>query len=257
MLRVENLTKVFPDGTVALRDVSFEVKDGEFLTIIGLSGSGKSTLLRCINRLIDPTAGRVIWDEVDVTAAQGQELRRIRRQIGMIFQQFNLVRRSTVMTNVLSGRLGYAHPLLSLVHSFSAEDRRRARAALERVGIPEKADNRADQLSGGQQQRVGIARALMQEPRIMLADEPVASLDPVLAHSILQYLELLNRQDGITVLCSLHFLDLVHRYASRVIGLKDGRLVFDGLPSELTAERFKEVYGEEAEMVTVGGSGQG
>jgi phosphonate transport system ATP-binding protein len=254
---VENLTKVFPDGTVALRDVSFEVKDGEFLTIIGLSGSGKSTLLRCINRLIDPTAGRVIWDEVDVTAAQGQELRRIRRQIGMIFQQFNLVRRSTVMTNVLSGRLGYAHPLLSLVHSFSAEDRRRARAALERVGIPEKADNRADQLSGGQQQRVGIARALMQEPRIMLADEPVASLDPVLAHSILQYLELLNRQDGITVLCSLHFLDLVHRYASRVIGLKDGRLVFDGLPSELTAERFKEVYGEEAEMVTVGGSGQG
>ncbi|MGD8791172.1 MAG: phosphonate ABC transporter ATP-binding protein [Anaerolineae bacterium] len=257
MLRVENLTKVFPDGTVALKDVSFEVKDGEFLTIIGLSGSGKSTLLRCINRLIDPTAGRVIWDEVDVTAAQGQELRRIRRQIGMIFQQFNLVRRSTVMTNVLSGRLGYAHPLLSLVHSFSAEDRRRARAALERVGIPEKADNRADQLSGGQQQRVGIARALMQEPRIMLADEPVASLDPVLAHSILQYLELLNRQDGITVLCSLHFLDLVHRYASRVIGLKDGRLVFDGLPSELTAERFKEVYGEEAEMVTVGGSGQG
>jgi phosphonate transport system ATP-binding protein len=254
---VENLTKVFPDGTVALKDVSFEVKDGEFLTIIGLSGSGKSTLLRCINRLIDPTAGRVIWDEVDVTAAQGQELRRIRRQIGMIFQQFNLVRRSTVMTNVLSGRLGYAHPLLSLVHSFSAEDRRRARAALERVGIPEKADNRADQLSGGQQQRVGIARALMQEPRIMLADEPVASLDPVLAHSILQYLELLNRQDGITVLCSLHFLDLVHRYASRVIGLKDGRLVFDGLPSELTAERFKEVYGEEAEMVTVGGSGQG
>jgi phosphonate transport system ATP-binding protein len=254
---VENLTKVFPDGTVALKDVSFEVKDGEFLTIIGLSGSGKSTLLRCINRLIDPTEGRVVWDGIDITAAQGQELRRIRRQIGMIFQQFNLVRRSTVMTNVLSGRLGYAHPVFSLLHQFSAEDRRRAQAALERVGIPEKADNRADQLSGGQQQRVGIARALMQEPRIMLADEPVASLDPVLAHSILQYLELLNRQDGITVLCSLHFLDLVHRYASRVIGLKDGELVFDGQPSELTAERFKEVYGEEAEMVSVGGSGQG
>jgi phosphonate transport system ATP-binding protein len=254
---VENLTKVFPDGTVALRDVSFEVKDGEFLAVIGLSGSGKSTLLRCINRLIDPSQGRVEWDGMDVTAAQGQELRRIRRQIGMIFQQFNLVRRSTVMTNVLSGRLGYAHPVLSLVHQFSAADRQRARTALERVGIAEKADNRADQLSGGQQQRVGIARALMQEPRIMLADEPVASLDPVLAHSILRYLELLNRQDGITVLCSLHFLDLVHRYASRVIGLKDGELVFDGLPSELTAERFKEVYGEEAEMVTVGGLEQG
>ena len=254
MLRVENLTKVFPDGTVAVKNVSFEVRDGEFLAIIGLSGSGKSTLLRCINRLIDPTEGRVLWDDLDITAAKGKVLRLIRRQIGMIFQQFNLVKRSTVMTNVLSGRLGYANAWSSLLHQFSGQDRRRAEAALERVGISEKADNRADQLSGGQQQRVGIARALMQEPRLMLADEPVASLDPVLAHSILQYLELLNQQDGITVLCSLHFLDLVHRYATRVIGLKDGELVFDGLPSELTRERFKEVYGEEAEMVTVGGT---
>jgi phosphonate transport system ATP-binding protein len=253
LLRVENLTKVFPDGTEALHDVTFEVEEGEFLAVIGLSGSGKSTLLRCINRLIDPTEGRVLWDDLDVTAAQGKELRHIRRQIGMVFQQFNLVKRSSVMVNVLSGRLGYAHPWLSLVHRFSPEDHQRALAALDRVGIPEKADNRADQLSGGQQQRVGIARALMQEPRLMLADEPVASLDPVLAHSILRYLELLNRQDGITVLCSLHFLDLVHRYATRVIGLKAGELVFDGLPSELTRERFKEVYGEEAEMVTVGG----
>ena len=248
MLQVENLTKIFPDGTVALKNVSFEVQEGEFLTVIGLSGSGKSTLLRCINRLIDP------WNGLDTTAAQGKELRHIRRQIGMIFQQFNLVKRSSVMTNVLSGRLGYADPWRSLLHIFSAQDRERALAALERVGIPEKADNRADQLSGGQQQRVGIARALMQEPRLMLADEPVASLDPVLAHSILRYLELLNRQDDITVLCSLHFLDLVHRYATRVIGLKDGEMVFDGLPSELTRERFKEVYGEEAEMVTVGGT---
>jgi phosphonate transport system ATP-binding protein len=249
---VENLTKIYPDGTEALRNVSFKVEDGEFLTVIGLSGSGKSTLLRCINRLIDPTEGRVLWDDIDITAAKGKELRHIRRQIGMIFQQFNLVKRSSVMINVLSGRLGYANPWTSLVHSFTPQDRRRAVAALDRVGIAEKADNRADQLSGGQQQRVGIARALMQEPRLMLADEPVASLDPVLAHSILRYLELLNRQDGITVLCSLHFLDLVHRYATRVIGLKDGELVFDGLPSELTRERFKEVYGEEAEMVSVG-----
>ncbi len=253
MLRVENLTKVFPDGTVALKNVSFDVRDGEFLTVIGLSGSGKSTLLRCINRLIDPTEGRVIWNDVDITAASGKELRHIRRQIGMIFQQFNLVKRSSVMTNVLSGRLGYAHPWLSLLHQFSGQDHKRALAALERVGIGDKADNRADQLSGGQQQRVAIARALMQEPSLMLADEPVASLDPVLAHSILQYLELLNRQDGITVICSLHFLDLVHRYATRVIGLKAGELVFDGIPGELTRERFKEVYGEEAEMVTVGG----
>jgi phosphonate transport system ATP-binding protein len=253
VLRIENLTKVFEDGTVALNDVSFTVEEGEFLVIIGLSGSGKSTLLRCINRLIEPTSGRIIWDQVDITAASSGDLRHIRRQIGMIFQQFNLVKRSSVMTNVLSGRLGYAHPFLSLMHRFSGADRKRAFAALDRVGIVEKADNRSDQLSGGQQQRVAIARALMQEPRLMLADEPVASLDPVLAHSILQYLELLNRQDGITVICSLHFLDLVHRYASRVVGLKDGVLVFDGEPSELTPERFKEVYGEEAEMVTVGG----
>ncbi len=253
MLQVEHLTKIYPDGTVALRDISFTVADGEFMAVIGLSGSGKSTLLRCINRLIEPTEGRVIWDGVDITAARGEELRRIRRQIGMIFQQFNLVKRSSVLTNVLSGRLGYANPWLTLVHYFPPEDHRRAVAALERVGIADKIHSRADQLSGGQQQRVGIARALMQEPRLILADEPVASLDPVLAHSILQYLERLNKEDGITILCSLHFLDLVHRYADRVIGLKDGRLVFEGLPRELTRQRFKEVYGEEAEMVTVGG----
>ena len=251
MLQIQNLTKVFPDGTVALKDVSFEVQDGEFLAVIGLSGSGKSTLLRCINRLIDPTSGRVIWNGQDITAANGAELRQIRRQIGMVFQHFNLVKRSSVTTNVLTGRLGYVSPWRSLFGRFSADDRRRAVAAMTRVGIEKKADNRADQLSGGQQQRVGIARALMQEPKLMLADEPVASLDPVLSHSILRYLELLNQQDRITVLCSLHFLDLVHRYATRVVGLKAGELVFDGLPSELTPAKFKEVYGEEAEMVSV------
>ncbi len=253
MLEVQHLTKIFPNGTVALRDVSFTVAEGEFLAVIGLSGSGKSTLLRCINRLIEPTSGRVIWNGVDITAASPRELRRIRRHIGMIFQQFNLVRRSSVLTNVLSGRLGYVNPWMSLLHYFPSEDHQRAVAALERVGIADKIHSRADQLSGGQQQRVGIARALMQEPQLILADEPVASLDPVLAHSILQYLEQLNREAGITVICSLHFLDLVHRYATRVIGLKDGMLVFEGQPKELTRERFKEVYGEEAEMVTVGG----
>ncbi|MGB9776624.1 MAG: phosphonate ABC transporter ATP-binding protein [Anaerolineae bacterium] len=253
MLEVRHLTKVFPNGMVALKDVSFTVADGEFLAVIGLSGSGKSTLLRCINRLIEPTSGRVIWNGLDITAASPRELRRIRRRIGMIFQQFNLVRRSSVLTNVLSGRLGYANPWLSLLHYFPPEDHQRAVAALERVGIADKIHSRADQLSGGQQQRVGIARALMQEPELILADEPVASLDPVLAHSILQYLEQLNREEGITIICSLHFLDLVHRYASRVIGLKEGVLVFDGHPKELTRQRFKEVYGEEAEMVTIGG----
>jgi phosphonate transport system ATP-binding protein len=249
MLRVENLTKVYPTGTVALKDVSFEVQDGEFMVVIGLSGSGKSTLLRCINRLIEPTSGRIVWDDIDITTANPTQLRHIRRQIGMVFQQFNLVKRSKVITNVLSGRLGYVNPWVSLLGLWPGSENERAMKALERVGIADKANNRADALSGGQQQRVGIARALMQEPRLILADEPVASLDPVLAHSILQYLEVLNKEDGATVICSLHFLDLVHRYASRVIALKDGVKVFEGLPKEIDRLRFKEIYGEEAEEV--------
>jgi phosphonate transport system ATP-binding protein len=255
MLQVKNLTKVYPDGTVALRDLSFEVRDGEFLIIIGLSGAGKSTLLRCINRLIEPTEGQIIWDGVEVTTASPAELRTIRRQIGMIFQHFNLVDRSSVLTNVLSGRLGYVNPWSSLLNRFPQEDMERARWALERMGIPEQAHKRADELSGGQQQRVGIARALMQEPRIILADEPVASLDPVLAHSILSHLEKLNQEDGISVLCSLHYLDLIQRYATRVIGLRDGQIVYRGSREEIrrmTDEEFKEIYGQEAERVSVG-----
>ncbi len=248
MLRVQHLTKVYPNGTEALKDVSFEVRDGEFLVVIGLSGSGKSTLLRCINRLIEPTSGKIFWNDTDITAASPAELLHIRRNIGMVFQQFNLVRRSSVMTNVLNGRLGYANPWLSLLGIWSPADKQRAVKALERVGIADKAMSRADALSGGQQQRVGIARALMQEPRIILADEPVASLDPVLSHSILQYLEQLNKE-GMTVICSLHFLDLVHRYATRVIALKDGVNVFEGLPSAIDRAKFKEVYGEEAQEV--------
>jgi phosphonate transport system ATP-binding protein len=248
MLRVEHLTKTYPNGTQALKDVSFEVSDGEFLVIIGLSGSGKSTLLRCINRLIEPTEGKVYWDDKDITTASAADLLHIRRNIGMVFQQFNLVKRSSVMNNVLTGRLGYANPWLSLLGIWPQADKDRALKALGRVGIADKAHERADALSGGQQQRVGIARALMQEPRIILADEPVASLDPVLSHSILQYLEQLNKE-GITVLCSLHFLDLVHRYATRVIALKDGVKVFEGLPREIDRVKFKEIYGEEAQEI--------
>jgi phosphonate transport system ATP-binding protein len=248
VLKVEHLTKVYPNGTVALKDVNMSVEDGEFLVIIGLSGSGKSTLLRCINRLIDPTEGQIFLDGADVTKASASELRQIRQHIGMVFQQFNLVKRSKVLTNVLSGRLGYVNPLLSLLGIWSKDDRERAFRALDRVGIKEKAGERADALSGGQQQRVGIARTLMQEPKLILADEPVASLDPVLSHSILQYLEQLNKE-GITVLCSLHFLDLVHRYATRVIALKDGVKVFEGLPEEIDRGKFKEIYGEEAQEV--------
>jgi phosphonate transport system ATP-binding protein len=252
MLQVEHLTKIYPDGTVALRDVSFTVPESEFLVVIGLSGSGKSTLLRCINRLIEPTEGRIIWNGRDITAANQAELRLIRREIGMIFQHFNLVRRSSVLTNVLSGRLGYTPPAWSLINRFSRADRQRAMQALERVGIPDKARNRADELSGGQQQRVGIARALMQTPKMILADEPVASLDPVLAHTILSNLERINQEDQVTIICSLHFLDLVQRYATKVIGLRVGQIVFEGSSQDirdLSDESFKEIYGEEAERL--------
>ena len=255
MLEVNNLTKIYDDGTVALRNVSFRVEDGEFLIIIGLSGSGKSTLLRCINRLIEPTEGQILWDGMDITAAEPGELRKIRRQIGMVFQHFNLVRRSKVITNVIAGRLGYVSQWPSLLHRFPKADREKAFAALDRLGISDQAYKRADELSGGQQQRVGIARALMQDPKILLADEPVASLDPVLAHSILGHLEMLNEEEGISILCSLHYLDLVQQYASRVIGLRAGEIVYRGTQEEIRAmtdEEFKEIYGQEAVRVGAG-----
>jgi len=249
MLEVINLTKIYEGGVKALDDVSFSVEQGEFLAVIGLSGSGKSTLLRCINRLIEPTGGKIIWNGVDITAANQSEMRIIRRKIGMVFQHFNLVSRSKVITNVLSGRLGYVNPALSLFNRFPNSDIEAAMAQLERVGIANQAEKRADELSGGQQQRVGIARAMVQEPEMILADEPVASLDPVLAHSIMQYLETINQEDGVTVLCSLHFLDLVHRYADRAIALNEGKLMFDGPPQAIDDEKFKDIYGKEAERV--------
>lgn len=249
MLEVKNLTKIYDNKVLALDRVSFNALEGKFTAVIGLSGSGKSTLLRCINRLVEPTSGQVILDGVDITAAAQEDLRLIRRRIGMIFQQFNLVTRSSVLTNVLSGRLGYVNPLWSLVNYFPKEDVSKAMHNLERVDIAGKAHNRADELSGGQQQRVGIARALMQDPQILLADEPVASLDPVLAHSIMRILKRLNQEDGITVICSLHFLDLVQQYADRAIALNEGQLVFDGLPHEIDDERFREIYGQEAERI--------
>lgn len=251
MLQVEHLTKIYGDGTRALRDVTFEVPDGQFLVIIGLSGSGKSTLLRCINRLVEPTEGRVMWNDVDVTAASQEELRRIRRRIGMIFQHFNLVKRSRVITNVLAGRLGYTSPMWSMLNYFPWEARDMAMRSLRRVGIADQANKRADELSGGQQQRVGIARALMQDPELMLVDEPVSALDPATSHSIMRYLEELNQQDGVTIICSLHFLSLARTYADRIIALKDGRIVFDGLPEEIDDRRFREIYGEEAEQVDI------
>ena len=249
MLEIKNLTKIYEGGVKALDQVSFSVKQGEFLAVIGLSGSGKSTLLRCINRLIEPTDGQILWNGEDITAASQEEMLRIRRKMGMIFQHFNLVTRSKVITNVLAGRLGYVNPVMSLINRFPKSDMEMAHRQLERVGIADQAYKRADELSGGQQQRVGIARAMMQEPELILADEPVASLDPVLAHSIMQYLETINREDGVMILCSLHFLDLVHRYADRAIALNEGKLMFDGPPEDIDDEKFKEIYGQDAERV--------
>lgn len=255
MLEVKNLTKIYPDGTQALNNVSFTVEDGEFLVIIGLSGSGKSTLLRCINRLIEPTEGQIFMDGEEITNTDSNKLRLLRRKIGMIFQHFNLVDRSSVMNNVLSGKLGYVNQWSSLLYRFPGSARKEALKAMEKVGIANQSHKRADELSGGQRQRVGIARALMQNPSMVLADEPVASLDPVLAHTILGYLEQLNKESNITVLCSLHYLDLVQRYSTRVIGLKNGEIVYRGTREDIrqmTDAQFKEIYGEEAERVSAG-----
>jgi len=251
MLRIKNLIKIYPNGTRALNGISLEIPTGQFVAIIGLSGSGKSTLLRCINRLIEPTSGSIYLDDMDVTAASRQDLRLIRRKIGMVFQHFNLVKRSTVLTNVLSGRLGYSPTFPTLLHRFSQDSYTAAQESLVRVGLADKENQRADTLSGGQQQRVGIARALMQMPSVILADEPVASLDPATAHSVLNHLEAMNKQDGMTILCNLHFLSLARRYADRVVGLKAGEIVFDGLPEEIDDARFKEIYGEDAVQVEI------
>ena len=255
VLSIKDLVKVYPNGTRALDGVTLDIARGEFVVLLGLSGSGKSTLLRCINRLVEPTSGTVIFDGADVTAARGPELRRLRRRMGMIFQQFNLVRRTSVFGNVIAGRLGYRTSWRTIVGRPSGDDARRAFENLQRVGIVEKAFGRADALSGGQQQRVGIARALMQEPDLMLADEPVASLDPATSHSVMKYLEEINKKDGITVICSLHFLSLARRYGTRVVALRGGQVAFDGLPAEIDERRFKEIYGEDAVEVEIGPGG--
>ncbi|MDH3746318.1 MAG: phosphonate ABC transporter ATP-binding protein [Acidobacteriota bacterium] len=247
IVRVEGLTKVFPNGVRALSEVGFRVETREFLAVIGLSGSGKSTLLRCINRLLDPTAGRMWVLGRETTSIKGAELRELRSDIGMIFQQFNLVRRHSVLANVLSGSLGSASLGKSLLMRFPPEEVERARAALKRVGLEGRNSDRADTLSGGQQQRVAVARALMQSPKLILADEPVASLDPALRHSVMRHIEALNREEGMTVICTLHDVDLIRRYATRLIALRDGELVFEGHPDGFDRNTFRDIYGEDAE----------
>jgi phosphonate transport system ATP-binding protein len=251
LLKVDKLKKVYPSGIQALSDVSFEVKAGEFLVIIGLSGSGKSTLLRCLNRLETPTSGEIWFGGDRVDQLEGQSIYDLRKEVAMIFQHFNLIPRHSVLSNVLMGRLGATPTWKSLFGFFSDEDRRMALQELRRVGIENKADVRADHLSGGQQQRVAIARALCQNPKLLLADEPVASLDPATAHTVMDELQKINREMGLTVICSLHFLSLVREYATRVLALKEGRIVFEGAPNEIDQKWFQRIYGVEARDVDV------
>ncbi|EKP95054.1 phosphonate ABC transporter ATP-binding protein [Thermaerobacter subterraneus] len=243
MIEFRHVSKVYPGGVRALRDVSLKINPGEFVVIVGLSGAGKSTLLRCINRLIEPTEGEILVDGVDVRKLKGAELRRLRSQIGMVFQTFNLVKRSSVIKNVLAGRLAHTPVWRGLLGWFPREDVRLALECLDRVGIADKAWVRADQLSGGQQQRVAIARALAQRPKIILADEPVASLDPPTSHVVMSDLRRINREDGITTIVNLHFIDLALAYADRIIGMRNGQVVFDGPAAGVTEKTFEEIYG--------------
>ena len=251
MLVVEGLTCRF--GTKAAVDnASFSVAPGSFVGVIGRSGAGKSTLLRMINRLADPTEGRILFEGVDVTALRGKDLRQWRARSAMIFQQFNLVGRLDVLTNVLMGRLATIPSWHLLTQSWPEQDRALALSALEQFDIAQLAAQRADQLSGGQQQRVAIARALVQEPDIILADEPIASLDPRNTRIVMDALLRINKHFGITVLCNLHSLDLARSYCDRLIGMSAGRIVFDGAPATLTEHIARELYDLEANEVMGG-----
>jgi phosphonate transport system ATP-binding protein len=244
VIELLGLTKVYPPDTVALKNVSLTIPDGQFVALIGPSGAGKSTLLRCLNGLVAPTAGDVLIDGESVTRARGDDLRRLRAKIGFVFQQFNLVKRLSVMDNVLIGRLAHAPRILSLLGWFPSRDKVVVESVLARVRLGELAGRRADSLSGGQQQRVAIARALVQEPRVILADEPMASLDPALARTVMDMLSLINREDGITVLTSLHVMDLALAYGQRVIGLKEGEVVYDGSAAALGPAGIEAIFGE-------------
>lgn len=253
MVELRNLVKTYPNGTQALQGVSFDVPKGAFVAVIGLSGSGKSTLLRCINRLLEPSAGQVIFDGQNITHIGDSQLRDVRRNIGMVFQHFNLVKRRSVLSNVLSGRLGrFSHHLFGgILDKWPEEWIAEAHDALKQVGIQDKALVRADGLSGGQQQRVAIARTLMQHPKLLLADEPVASLDPSTSNSVMQNLQMLNRDHGMTVICNLHFLSLVREYSTHVVAMRGGKKVFEGKPTDITKEWFKDIYGEDAREVEI------
>lgn len=243
MIRIRGLSKRYAGGTAALDGVDLEVSSGEFITLIGPSGAGKSTLLRCINGLVTPTAGEVAVDGEPVTGASREGLRAVRARVGFVFQHFNLLKRLSVLDNVRVGTLSRVGIWPSLMARFPEAETERARRALRRVGLLGLEARRADTLSGGQQQRVGIARALVQEPRVLLADEPMSSLDPALSRSLMELLQYINREDGLTVIASLHVLDLAISYGGRIVGLRAGKIVHDGPPAAMTSSAAEAIFG--------------
>jgi phosphonate transport system ATP-binding protein len=244
MLSLKSLTKSFK-ATTAVDSVSLEIEQGQMVGVIGRSGAGKSTLLRLINRLSDLTDGEILFEGRDVARMRGRELRRWRSDCAMIFQQFNLVGRMDVLGNVISGRLFEMPSWRAMLQVWTPEERALAIRALDRLDMAQTALQRAETLSGGQQQRVAIARALAQEPRMMLADEPIASLDPLNAKVVMDALRDINRQDGITVICNLHTLDTARNYCHRIVGMLKGRVIFDGTPAQLTPDVVRDIYGAE------------
>ncbi|GIV83103.1 MAG: phosphonates import ATP-binding protein PhnC [Candidatus Roseilinea sp.] len=245
MLRIEKLVKQYPTGDRALRGVDLTVTEGEVVALIGPSGAGKSTLIRCVNRLVEPTSGKIWLHDTEITALDARRLRQVRRRIGMIFQEYALVERLTVMENVLSGRLGYVNFWQSLFRRFPQRDVEQAFALLERVGLSDFVDKRADELSGGQRQRVGIARALIQSPDMLLVDEPTASLDPKTSRQIMRLITELARERGLAVIINIHDVPLAQLFVKRIVGLRAGEIVYDGPPEGLTPERLTDIYGAE------------
>lgn len=245
VLECEKVCKVY-GSTSALKDISFEAAEGELISIIGPSGAGKSTLLRCINRMVEPTSGSIIFDCVDLSKLNKSGLRMQRRKIGMIFQHYNLVNRLSVIENVLHGRLGYKSTLDGILTRYTEEEKVNAFKILAKLGLEGHAYKRCDELSGGQKQRVGIARALIQEPKMLLCDEPIASLDPGSAKTIMDYIRNINREMGITCLVNLHQVDVALRYSDRIIGIRKGEIIYDGLPANLQRETIHEIYGSKA-----------
>lgn len=242
MIELKNVTKIYGNGTVGLKDINLTINKGEFVVVVGLSGAGKSTLLRSINRLHNITEGDIIIDGKSITKAKGKNLRLIRRSIGMIFQNFNLVKRSSVLRNVLTGRVAYYPTWKTTFNLFTKEDKQKAYEALQQVDLAEKVYTRADQLSGGQQQRVAIARVLTQNPKIILADEPTASLDPQTSLKVMDDLKMLNEKYGMTVVANLHSVALARKFGERVIGIRAGQVVYDGKMSETPESVFTDIY---------------